>query len=80
MTPSSTTHGDPDLSTMTVSELFEFNLSEKRRAQPALNREGMTFDEWYAAANCFRTNKLPANATTLTAWYRGEDPTEYGVE
>jgi hypothetical protein len=43
---------------MTLSELFNFNLSEKRRAQPALNREGMTFDEWY----------------------RGEDPTEYGVE
>lgn len=74
------THGDPDPGQMTLSELFEFNASEKRRSQPILNREGMTFDDWFTAANCFRTNKLEANGTTLIAWFRGEDPTEYGVE
>ncbi len=42
-----------------------------------VNSEGLTFEEWYAAANCFRSKSL-SKEVALKAWLDGEDPTEYG--
>lgn len=42
----------------------------------ATNREGMTFREWYAAAQHCRTTPL-SETTARKAWKDGEDPTEY---
>lgn len=41
----------------------------------SVNREGLTYDEWYCAARSFRFNIAPH--APRVAWLAGEDPTEH---
>ena len=43
-----------------------------------VNNEGMTFEEWFNAANCFDPHAVDID-TGYQAWSRGHDPTEYAA-
>lgn len=51
--------------------------SGKPGRKPAVNREGMTFAEWYAAARLFRKTPVP---NARKNWKNGVDPTEFARE
>jgi len=42
------------------------------------NREGLTFHEWFKAANAWGANVVDKD-TGRKAWMAGEDPTEYAA-
>lgn len=42
------------------------------------NECGLTFAEWFAAANYCRSDKVPEEQAAK-AWRAGEDPTEYAA-
>jgi hypothetical protein len=48
--------------------------SNARKEAAKMNGEGMTYDEWLAAATCHGASILPG---MRKAWEDGEDPTEY---
>lgn len=44
-----------------------------------VNREDITFEEWFNAANCFNPRAVDIDIG-YQAWRRGHDPTEYTVK
>lgn len=48
-----------------------------------VNREGLTYQEWFCAANAWGTVFRDTNvgrSHAETAWIAGEDPTEYAAQ
>lgn len=43
-----------------------------------VNKEGLTFDEWFDAANAFDPQAVDIDIAAQ-AWLRGDDPTEYAA-
>lgn len=48
------------------------------RAEYRTNREGLTFWEWFKAANHWNPSAVDEK-TARAAWRAGEDPTEYAA-